>query len=388
MSATQHVLIVGGGIAGLATAWFLTRKEGVRVTLLEKESTLGTHSTGRNAAILRTWTPDPILTRLALESASFLHSPPSEFSSESLVEPCGIVLGTNRSAEEFRAVYREGSFEPPAICELSEQRFRELAPHFRSEGRTDTRWMHFPGEGRIDVEELTAAFARGIEEAGGRIRLQAEVSALALDQDGVHGVRLADGSLLRANRVVLAAGGWAARLGELGGSRVRLRPTRRHILVTEPDDTVDPEWPIVWSDPDGFYARPHAGGLMLCSCDQTDVDPDSCALDMGVLGDIAAKTRAHLEVPREIRTEHFWAGIRTLSHDGRFTIGDDPTVPGLFWVAALGGHGMTSCAAIGRIASALLCGEPVEPELEAALSPSRTAQVREAAEPCRATSRS
>jgi len=50
--------------------------------------------------------------------------------------------------------------------------------------------------------------------------------------------------------------------------------------------------------------------------------------------------------------------LRTLTADGRFVIGWDPDIAGFFWVAGLGGHGMTTSAAIGKLAAELLIGGP------------------------------
>jgi len=52
-------------------------------------------------------------------------------------------------------------------------------------------------------------------------------------------------------------------------------------------------------------------------------------------------------------------------------VGFDPRLDGLFWVAGLGGHGMTSSAAVGDLAGHLLLGLPVDENLAEALSPTR-----------------
>ena len=46
-----------------------------------------------------------------------------------------------------------------------------------------------------------------------------------------------------------------------------------------------------------------------------------------------------------------WAGLRTFAPDRRFVLGPDPVNPDLFWVAGLGGHGMTSGLAVGQLAA-------------------------------------
>lgn len=347
MGAQRRILIIGGGIAGLSTAYFLARESECSVTLLEKEESLGQHSTGKNAAILRSWTPVPELTRFAVESARFLNDPPAGFSDVPLVDPRGLILVTPHTEASARAVYEAAGVEAPPLVSLSPDEFRKLAPHFGDipEG---SHLLHFPTEGHLDVAAMVEGFARGAREAGAEIRTNTAVRGL-VQQDGVvRGVTLADGVELQADLVVLAAGGWAGKLAQRTATRVRLRPTRRHLCVTEVDSTVDPHWPIVWSDSLGFYARPESGGLLLCPCDETDVAPDRCDVDPQVLELVAQKTQVALPNYANAKAAHFWAGMRTHAESGHFLIGPDEDVPGLFWVAGLGGHGMTSSAAIGR----------------------------------------
>jgi glycine/D-amino acid oxidase-like deaminating enzyme len=65
------------------------------------------------------------------------------------------------------------------------------------------------------------------------------------------------------------------------------------------------------------------------------------------------------------------AGLRTMTDDGRFVIGEDPHVKGFFWVAGLGGHGMTACLSVGRLASDLILGKNRGTKLAKAFSPKR-----------------
>ena len=57
---------------------------------------------------------------------------------------------------------------------------------------------------------------------------------------------------------------------------------------------------------------------------------------------------------RDLTIEHRWAGQRTFAPDNRYVIGYDRRQPALFWVAALGGHGVTASPAVGRLAPELL----------------------------------
>jgi glycine/D-amino acid oxidase-like deaminating enzyme len=85
--SNDRIVIIGAGVAGAATAYFVTRRGPSNILILEKEKIPGSQSTGRNAAILRTMIPDPLLNRLACLAADFYHHPPTGFSSEPLVDP-------------------------------------------------------------------------------------------------------------------------------------------------------------------------------------------------------------------------------------------------------------------------------------------------------------
>ena len=65
------------------------------------------------------------------------------------------------------------------------------------------------------------------------------------------------------------------------------------------------------------------------------------------------------------------AALRTMTPDGRFVIGEDPRLKGFFWVAGLGGHGVTTSFSVGDLASDLILGKKREKSLIDALSPER-----------------
>ena len=60
-----------------------------------------------------------------------------------------------------------------------------------------------------------------------------------------------------------------------------------------------------------------------------------------------------------------------MTPDGRFVIGEDVKLKNFFWVAGLGGHGVTTCFSVGRLASDIIMGNTFDYELEKSLSPKR-----------------
>lgn len=360
---TVKTLIIGGGIAGLATAWHVARDSDGPVLLLEKERFLGTHSTGRNAAILRTLGPDPLTTRLGRRSATMMRQPPEGFSAVPLIDARGLLLVADADHGDDLAGWLAAVEPDPDCREISPEEFHRQAPFYH--GKV-SRAFSFPEEGRLDIAALVAGFASGARAAGAEIRCGVGVRRLLQAGGRVTGVELDDGVAVQAEHTVLAAGGWAGKLGVGAGSRVQLRPTRRHLMVTTANASIDPAWPVVWALGDEFYCRPESGGLLLCACDQVEVEPESCSNDDHVCEVIAEKVSRLLPEFGDVQAARFWCGVRTLTRDDRFAIGPDPDVDGLFWVAGLGGHGMVCSFEIGRLAAARLAGgAPVDDEQKA-----------------------
>ena len=154
------ILIIGGGIAGLTTAWHLAEAgHGRDVILLEAEEHLATHSSALNAAILRTVGPDLLATRLALASARFLRNPPESFTDVPLIDAPGLVLAAAPERVAEVSSWLEG-LEPGEVVVKEEgpAGLRVRVPAF--EAPVGASWF-FPEEGRLDIAALVAAYARG-----------------------------------------------------------------------------------------------------------------------------------------------------------------------------------------------------------------------------------
>jgi D-arginine dehydrogenase len=367
-SRAETTVIIGAGIAGAATAYFLARG-GRKVVLVEKEAVPGAHSTGRNAAILRTFVGDPVLYRLAGESLAFYSTPPEGFTRRPLLNPVGLFLAAPDGGHEALAHWEgEGRLDPWTRHVDPEVLYRRVPMLMR--GLTSV--VYRPTEGVLDVHSILEAFLKGAHDAGAVSILGEGSWTLECSNGRVAGVRTGDRSLA-ANEVVIAGGGWAAAIAASAGLPMPLVPSRRHLLVTGPVPDVPPDWPVVWIAGDEFYFRPESGGLLLCACDTVPVEPEHGeVVDPAAVELIAAKVARWLPVVSNAPAAHVWSGMRTFAPDHRFVIGPDPRVEGLFWVAGLGGHGMTCAPAIGSLAADwILRGESEHPSA-GPLLPSRT----------------
>ncbi len=361
-------MIVGAGIAGASTAYFLTRKGLHDVIILENEDVAGSLSTGRNAAILRTAIPDPPLRNLARESARFYRQPPEGFSSHRLLDIVGLYLiARPEHAQSLLSWALNGNQNESTKLVDPAELYARVPILAAGVGSV----LCLGDEGVMDVHEILQSFLSCACKEGAEIRLRCRANLMRVVRDRVIGLETTKG-FLEADQVVMAGGGWAAVLAEASGYPLPLVPHRRHLIVTNPLPQVDPHWPVVWCEGDEFYFRPESAGLLMCGCDTVAVSPgEGQTTDPAEIERIAVKAHHWLPSLSNAGVARAWAGMRTFAPDHRFVIGPDPRVYGLQWVAGLGGHGITCAAAVGRLAADWIADGKSDHPAATALLPTR-----------------
>jgi D-arginine dehydrogenase len=355
LPARADVVIVGGGFAGAATAWALSRYGDLDIVLLEREEGFGYHASGRNAALGRQLVEDERFTDLTVRGAEFLRAPPPDFGEEPLWRPVGSMLLADTEAE-VEALGRRAQSREIACERIPIEAVWERLPMLR--GAAGAGGIYVPGDGVIDVHALLMGFLRGARRRGTHLALACEV--LGVDRErgrDSERLRVITGQGEVSTRSVVAAGGaWAGQVAVMAGARdPGLVPIRRHLFVTEPIAGLDVELPFVWHlGADEFYVRPEGSGLLLSACDEEATEPGQCATQPMALEALAEKLARAAPELASLGVARAWACQRTFAPSRRPIIDWDADVPGVFWVAGLGGHGATSSAAIGAEAAAAI----------------------------------
>ncbi len=357
------VVIVGGGIAGLSAAWCLARAGGRRVALLEREELLASHSSGRNAAIFRQLDGSPGGVELALRSGALL---------DALMAARGGWLSAAgslfvaRTPSALEALLSLAARHRIAHRLLEGTALEQRVPALR--GGAAAFGFEVPGDGVMDIHGVCQALADDARAAGAAIRLRAEASRLLVVNGRVEGVLLAGGERIAAGEVVLAAGAWASQLAATAGAGLELTPMRRH--VAQLDAAVPPGSPVVWCVDDEAYFRPESGGTLASPCDEDPYLPCLPPEAPHARELLAEKLSRLAPSIAQSGVRRGWACLRTFARDRAMVVGADPRVAGLFWIAGLGGHGMTAGVAAGELLAGAMNGQPPS-QLSQALSPQR-----------------
>lgn len=354
------VIIIGGGIAGLATAWQLAR-QGARTVLLEREPMLASHASGRNAAIFRQVDRDLLGARLATRSLELMASLPT---GGPLLSPTGALYvgDPGRLAALAGLAERADVF----FTRLDAGAVRLCAPTL---GRGDVAaGLHFPGDGVLDTHALMASLAVAARGGGAQLRTGAGVRALRVSDGRVAAVLLEDGEELVTSKVVVAAGAWTAEVGRRADLPLPITPRRRHLaLLTSPAGK--PVGPVVWRVDDEVYFRPESGGYLASPCDEEPWEPGLPPTSSEALVTLAARLGRLAPDLGELSVRRAWACLRSFAPDGGFVVGPDPRLTGLTWIAGLGGRGMSCGLGLGEVAASAALGGTHA--LAAELSPAR-----------------
>lgn len=353
-AATQwDVVVIGGGIAGASVAYELASV--ADVLLVDMESTLGYHATGRSAAMFLETYGGTDVRAFTVASRAFLESPPSEFESQLLRSRPLMQVARIGRGHVVKEMFAEVSGAVADVELIDEAMARELCPIIRP-GLVEAG-LYEPLAMEMDVDALHQGFVRGLRGRGGSVRRGCRVEQIERVGDR-WSANLSDGSSASATTVVNAAGAWADHVAAIAGVRpLGFTPRRRTAFTTAaPEGVALEHLPMLYDVDETFYVKPE-GDQMLCSpADKTPSKPSDARPDMLEIARSLDEIREMTTIPaRSVRTS--WAGLRTFSPDENLVVGADPEVAGFFWLAGQAGYGVQTSPALGRYAAAAIVGE-------------------------------
>jgi D-arginine dehydrogenase len=349
------VCVIGGGMAGASVAYHLAPH--ARVLLLEREPHVGYHSTGRSAALYSPQYGSLAIRRLTVATGPFLRDPPGRFATTALLTPRGfLTIGTQAEIVALDALESLALATRSPLERLSESEVRAIVPVIRA-GAIDWGALD-PGAMDIDVDALLQGFVRGARAHAAQIATGEEV--VSLDRDG-RGWQVHSSSLkIRAQVLVNASGAWADSVATFAGiAPLKLIPYRRTAFNFDaPRHAKTAAWPMVIDAHERFYFKADAGRLLGSLAEEQpsppcDAQPDD--LDVAVAVD---RIEQVIDFPIQ-RVVRAWTGLRTFAPDRDPVSGFEPSAPGFYWHAAIGGYGIQTCAALGEFAAARILGRPL-----------------------------
>ncbi len=179
MGSNSDVVVVGGGIVGLAVAReLLGRHEGMSLRVLEREERLATHQTGRSSGVVHAgiyYKPGSLKARLCVEGAREMYAYCDERGIDAPRSGKLIVATSEEEMPRLDELERRGTANGvPGLRRLGADEIPEIEPHARGLAA-----LHSPNTGVVDFPEVTRSFAEDVRAAGGSIETGREVRGAA-----------------------------------------------------------------------------------------------------------------------------------------------------------------------------------------------------------------
>ena len=382
---SSDVVIVGGGIMGSATAYYLTKADpGLRVVVVEKDPAYQHASTTLSMANVRiqfSLKENILVSMYAMEVLE-------NFEEEMAVEDRRPAIAFRREGNLFivdaagkEAARRAYRLQKELGCDIrwwDRQQVRENYPLYEMGDYPGGTFG--PGDGHFDAYGVLMGY-RAKARSQGAVYIEGEVKSLEAGRGRIEAVHLASGRRLATGIVINCAGAWCCQVAETAGVRLPVRPVMRQVFAL--DSAVKPEGPLPLTVlPSGLYFRTETGGLILLgkSMEEDRVGFDFAWDDKRFYEILWPELYEFVPAFDRLKLVRGWAGLYAVNTlDGNAIVGPWPGIEGLYLANGFSGHGLQQAPAVGRYLTEIILDLPLSLDLSV-FDPARIIENRPIAE--------
>jgi sarcosine oxidase subunit beta len=363
LPSTADAVIVGGGISGAASAFFLARA-GLKPLIVERLSALAALTTSQSMEAMRAQFVEPENIAMMRESIAFY---------QTFAEQVGIPgydIGLHQHGYLFLTTQPDG-LETFGRRVQAQQRLglidvqlldgAEVRRRFPFVSHEVTAATFRQRDGWLSAHEAAYGFAQA---SGAEVALNTTVTGIAVNGGRATGV-VTDRGSIAAPVVILATGPYSARVAALAGVELPLQVVRRHRLTIGQHPLVPQDAPMTIDQDTGAHWRPEKPGAALAWAqpheppgEPTDHVLPNPMFAHEVLEGVSRLCPFWIQVAESLKRDQVFlnAGQYTITPDDKPIIGPHPDVAGLFFNLGYSGHGVMAAPGGGRLLADLVTG--------------------------------
>ncbi len=367
---SSEVVIIGGGVIGAATAYYLC-KEGAEVMMVEEDD-LASGASGACDGFVSLQTKQPgVHLELARESAALFSALAEELDDDIEYNPCGgMMLAT--TPEQLKELKARAKKMKAAGLEVEMLTPADLKSRLPEVGKDIKGASYCAQDAQVNPIALTLGLARKAQEMGATILRGTKVENIVVTNNRVREVHTSSGSI-HSRRVVCAAGIGSNQIGKMIIVDIPVMPQRGQILVTESRERMldvilyGAEYlgtkgniaELMPRDEEaaklglGFTAEQTASGNFLLGSTREFAGADASTTPEA-MNAIARNAMYYLPWIKELDVIRSFAGLRPCSPDGLPILGTVKGVKGFFIATGHSGDGICLAPITGRLLSELV----------------------------------
>ena len=366
---TYDVVIVGGGIIGSASAYYLMKADPtLKLTVIERDSSYSRSSTTLSMSNVRIQFSLKENIQISQHTFQILE----RFEDE-------MAVGDNRPKVYF---HRDGNLflvdsENQATAEKAFRLQKELGCRIEwwSAQKIQQRFPLYetgkmiggtygPDDGYFDAYAMLMGYKAKARSLGARY-IDNEVVEVMSATGRINGVGLASRERIHTNCIVNCAGAWAAQVAATAGVNLPVEPVKRQVFTL--DTAVKPQGSLPLTVlPSGLYFRTETGGVILLGKSMAE-DPVGYEFswdDKRFMEILWPELAEFVPAFDRLKLVRGWAGLYAVNTlDGNAILGEWPEVKGLYLANGFSGHGLQQAPAVGRYLSELILKQPLSLDL-------------------------
>lgn len=349
---TAEVAIIGGGIMGVCTAYYLAKRGQKDVVILEKDL-LAQASTGLSVGGVRQQFSEPANILLSQETMRLFKLFKEESNTEIDFYQDGYLFLAQKEEtwNEFKNNLKIQHNHNVPVEVLMPEEIKSRWPYLEVAGLHGGTFC--AEDGYIDPYRVAMAFAQEAVRMGVRLELKTEVTEIQLNGNQVKGVETTRGSI-SAPIVVNAAGPWGGEVAKMAGFDLPVKPYRRQVFSVIIPDTVPRPIPMIIDFDINFYFLGYGQGILMGMSDPDEPSSFNTHVDWDFLEKLCEMAVLRTPILEKAEIVRGWGGLYTITPDDNPIIGELPEAEGFFCAIGFSGHGFQHGPSVGRVMSELI----------------------------------
>lgn len=352
------VVVIGGGVIGLATAYHLAAA-GAGSVLLVEQGAFGSGSTCRSAGGVRAQFSDEINIRLGQHGLRVFERFDELFGQQIDFHQVGylFLLDDAEDVAAFEAsVALQNSLGVPSRM-LTPAEAQRISPLISTDGLIAAAFS--AEDGHCDPSSVCQGYAAAARRHGAVLLSGCAATGAVVDRSGPSArIRsiVTEAGVVETDRVVIATGAWSKEVAAWFGLDLPVEPLRRQILVTEPVPGLRRDTPMTIDFGTTFYFHNEGPGLLIGMSDPHETPGFRLGSDEAWLPGLIEALSRRTPGLADLGIAHQWAGLYEVTPDANGLVGAAADIPGLYYCTGFSGHGFLLGPALGEVMTDLVLG--------------------------------